>query len=319
LFIPYDRQGGFNSRGWLSILCPYHNDKNLGSCFVHTSTVVKCFSCGAVSNLFTVVKLKNPSFTNREVFKFLGTEELKKLDRVLSSRKSKSVEKEENNYSIDFSSLKTKPVDLGLYYCRSRKFTQEWIDKHKIKIVTDGYYKDYFAIPIMYQGKLLTYEFRKAYEYEYLREIYQTRGSLEDLRAKFKKESSSFGDESVFKYLRKPKVLYPKNISLDIIFDYDNLDRESDLYICEGVAGIPVVEKFNVTSTFGSNITYKQIDVLKEFKGKKILIHDGDEAGDKMLWELVKNVEEVYVFPGDLKGSDFLIDKSGVLDGIKIR
>ena len=318
LSIQYDKSGF--KKGWMPILCPFHNDKSLGSCFINNSSVIKCHSCGASSNLFSIIKIRNPSLTNKEVFERLGSKTFNRLNQILEKRSIKESTMVKQLYSFDYSSLKTKEVNIDLYYCKSRNFTVDFINKYNIKVITDGYYKDYFIIPIMWDNNSYSWEFRKAYEYEYLKDILKVRGSLEELRSKFKNEERYY-DESdpKVKYLKKPKVLYPSGNDIsNIIFDFNNLNREEDLYICEGIAGIPGVGKSNVTALFGSNPSKKQLDLLKRFKKKKILISDGDEAGDKLIGILTQKIQDFYIFPGFQTGANYLIEKSQLFYGIKI-
>lgn len=318
LSIYYDRDGFHKNR--LSILCPFHSDRNLGSCYINSSSVIHCFSCGASSNLFSLVRHKNPTLSNKQIFDFLG---LKTKDRFRAYLNQRSNSKQSNYnhlYDLNFNSLKTIEVDLNLYYCKTREFSKEWIERHNIKIVTEGYYTGYFSIPIYFKNKLVTYEFRKAYEYERLKDLLKIRGSLEDLRKRFKDIKYSLNqNDSIVKYLSKPKTLYPIGVNInDYIFNYDNLDYSKDLYICEGIAGIPSLKQDNSTSIFGSNISSKQIELLNKFIGKKILILDNDEAGLKLLEELVQRIENLYIYPGDISGVQYLLEKSGLFSGIKI-
>jgi len=315
----------FNESGWMKIICPFHADKNFGSAFINESTVIKCFSCGTTSNLFKAVKKNFPSLSSSQIFTFLGDERLTGLTRVLADRieREKQTDKARKIFRVDWDKLSKAQVDLNLYYCRTREFTQEWIDKFKVTLITEGFYEGYFCIPIVFQNKVITYEFRKALEFEKLKELYpNVRGKLEDLRTKFKNDENVDQNWYSLTYLKKGKTLYPKgNIELKaVIFNYDDLDLDADTYVSEGIAGTADVFKNiskNCTATFGVNVSDKQIELLKTIRGRKIIINDGDLASDAYIWTLSSRVPDVYVYPEMIPGSRYLLEKSGFFD-IKI-
>lgn len=67
LNIDYVKKG---KRFW--ILCPFHNDRHVGSAFINENGYFKCFACGEDGDVFTLVqKVKNCTFV-QAVF-FLGS------------------------------------------------------------------------------------------------------------------------------------------------------------------------------------------------------------------------------------------------------
>lgn len=323
-------EGQFNNKGWLSILCPFHLDSNFGNAYIHNTTIIKCFSCKTKGNLYKAVKIKYPNYTNKQVFEFLGEELKSKLDLIIEKRKNNRVQKtpKEKLYKrTNVLNVLTKEVDLNLYYCKTRNFTKEWIDNFKIKIVDSGYYKDYFVIPIYYNNELITYEYRKAYEYEYYKQLFKVRSTLENYRKKFKEEKHLLEHTQVYNYLIKPKVLYPYNtpntfLLKDSIYNIDNLDYNKDLYICEGIAGTSIIWNTlskNVTALYGVNYSDKQLEVLQRFKGKKIVVSDNDLASDTFIHSLSYKLENVYVLQTQETGMRYLLNKSNLLKDIIIK
>lgn len=325
-------EGQFNSKGWLSIICPFHSDSNFGNAFIHNTTVIKCFSCKTKGNLYKVVKNKYPSFNNKEVLQFLGEDVKSKLDIIISKRKTiqeNSTKKTQNGKLYESTNVLknviTEKVNLSLYYCKTRNYSQDWIDFFKVKIISIGYYKGYFITPIIYNNEVITYEYRKAYEYEYFKEVFKVRSTLENYRKKFKEEKHLLDcDSETYKYLCKPKTLYPYNAKQlkDNIFNIDNLNYNEDLYICEGIAGTSYIWNTiskNVTAIYGVNYSNSQLKVLQRFKAKKIIVSDNDSASDSFIYSLSSKLENVYVLQTKELGMTYLINKSNLLQGIEIK
>ena len=85
------------------------------------------------------------------------------------------------------------------------------------------------------------------------------------------------------------KVLYPRNSSVNTLFDIDNLDTSSTVYAVEGLMDLAVLRTSdtfkNSTSIFGANITKRQLELLKRFP-KIVYIPDSDAAGEKTVEKL---------------------------------
>lgn len=83
---------------------------------------------------------------------------------------------------------------------------------------------------------------------------------------------------------KKDKVRYPKNTSVNTLYDIDNLDRHKTLYAVEGLLDTLVLRKYpefaNSTAVFGSEITHRQKALLQQFDSV-VYIPDNDAAGDR--------------------------------------
>lgn len=81
-----------------------------------------------------------------------------------------------------------------------------------------------------------------------------------------------------------PKVLYPRNCSVNSLFDIDNLDKNRPLFAVEGLMDLAVLRSCrgfkNSTSIFGANLTKRQINLMKDFPSI-VYIPDSDDAGEK--------------------------------------
>lgn len=324
-------EGDFNSKGWLPILCPFHSDSNFGNAFINEESIIKCFSCGEVSNLFKLVKLKKPKLSNKEVFEYLGESSSSKLDRILSSREEKVKNNNVKTSKRAIVNLPSKEVDLNLYYCKSRNFTQDWINHFKVSIITEGYYKDYFNIPIIFNRVKVSNEFRKSNEYESFFKFMAKRNyTLEKYRNEYKQETKELKEQDVYlkypkltkeiySYIKKPKTLYPSGSSIikQNLFNIDYLDYSKDLYLCEGIAGTAEIwnrESKNVSALFGVNFSDNQLNILKNFTKRIYVVSDNDEASDIMLYRLSSKLSNIYVQQTKESGMEYLLKKSKLME-----
>ena len=96
-----------------------------------------------------------------------------------------------------------------------------------------------------------------------------------------------------------PKVLYPKNTSVNMLYDVDNLDFNSDVFAVEGLMDLCVLRSCdffsNSTSIFGANVTKRQLEQIEKCN-RFIYIYDLDEAGKKTVEQLrASKLDNIYV------------------------
>lgn len=96
-----------------------------------------------------------------------------------------------------------------------------------------------------------------------------------------------------------PKVLYPKNTSVNMLYDVDNLDFNSDVFAVEGLMDLFVLRSCdffsNSTSIFGANVTKRQLEQIEKCN-RFIYIYDLDEAGKKTVEQLrASKLDNIYV------------------------
>ncbi len=324
-------------QNWISVLCPYHDDRNLGSAYISLDTsIFYCQSCKTSSNLYSIVKYLTGFSNPKEIFEYMGQTGNAYYDEALNDKKksTKPIEtiNEENKKSIKRKFIPhTTLIDPGNYhYTRKRGITLEFINKYQITKCEFGFYKDFMIIPVIDQRQgIETYEARKLMEHEYLIKFFKEDAGFKRLQRAFKlyaeknklslnyikkesryilfKNGREFNDPIQF-YLMMPKVLYPSGVNVNnTIFNIDNLDFEKDVYIREGITGLGKIYirfKDNITSLFGSNVSENQIEILRQFKGKKIIIPDNDNAGDDMVEKLYQELPGVWVIPVESEDTD---------------
>lgn len=96
-----------------------------------------------------------------------------------------------------------------------------------------------------------------------------------------------------------PKVLYPKNTSVDLLYDVDNIDFDSDVFAVEGLMDLFVLRSCdyfaNSTSIFGANVSKRQFEQIEKCK-RFIYIYDLDDAGKKTVEQLKSSgLDNVYI------------------------
>jgi len=315
-----------NSQGWVNIICPFHKDSSTGNSSINLySGVIHCFNCKKKKHVLKLVQ-EQLNISYKEAFEKVTNNIVNSVKQVndlsfLSKNKLEEICKPKSNKTnfnyIDGKQLESfNPKDY--YYTRVREFTKDFCNQFNIKKCIEGYYKDYFIVPIIdSEQKIYTFEARKLSQRELmkaagindfvLKEVIDTNMlKIKDGKV-FSKTDNNFveyGDEFLF-FLKK-KVLYPSNSMIhETLFNIDNLNYNEDLYISEGIGSIPKIFNnitTNVTCTFGSEITEKQIELLNRFKNRKIIIPDNDQASLIMIESLNVQIKNLYVI--DIRSED---------------
>ncbi len=321
-----------NSRGYLGLLCPFHNDTIMKNAGVDLETgVIHCFACHNSGHVVSLIKEKY-DLDYDGAMEFITGRKKEKLDDVSANYNLKN--KKKNNYKSK-DKLKDKKHNNSLTerifnpdeyeYTRIRGYTKDFCKEFNIKHCYSGWYADYFIIPIKDKHKNIdTFEARKLCMAEILHSsdideldlnmlIDKKQLCIKDFKV-YSKLDKSFINNSILLYLLKPKVLYPSGSNVGkTLFNIDNLDFNEDLWIGEGLGTVPKVYNNitkNVTSTFGSEVTAEQIEYLNKFKQRKILIPDNDEASLSEFCALMMEVDNLWVFDveTDDKKSSFVED-----------
>jgi len=96
--------------------------------------------------------------------------------------------------------------------------------------------------------------------------------------------------------LSSKKVLYPSGSSTNTLYDYESLDINKPIYITEGLMDLAVLRNSdyfaNSTSTFGTSITYRKINIMKSFK-HIVFIPDNDKPGRKAIADKYEELRDL--------------------------
>ena len=240
------------------VSCPFHKDKSPSMGIDVTRGVVHCFSCSWSGSIEKLYK----ELTNGNLRKELGY-----IDDPFTSYSSSLT----FQYITDDTRLKDIYInaDLSLMrdaytdpacaaYLRKRGIPESVAKSMGFKyaeemLINTNKFKNRLLIPVYEEGRLISIEGRRILD----------------------------NDEV--------KVLYPRNSSVNTLFDIDNLDTSSTVYAVEGLMDLAVLRTSdtfkNSTSIFGANITKRQLELLKRFP-KIVYIPDSDAAGEKTVEKL---------------------------------
>lgn len=323
LNIQYEESSGRRKR--ISILCPFHNDTNLGSAYMNTDDGLgqfKCYSCGKATNIIGIIKHVTKideiraALESLSLHHFLNSFEtsLEARQRYKSKKPKVSVQ-EEAAVKIRKYDLELVSFDPQAYsYTRLRGFTQEFVDTFNIKLCkTPGRYYDYMIIPIVDKERGIdTFEARRLKELEYFQELFKQpnetdMGVFYDAWHNLVEDKKyRFADNKLYQdgreltdpppnivYLMQRKCLYPYGFNVNkTIYNIDNLDRTKPLIMREGITGIAKIWYYiskNVTALFGADVTHQK-EILNQFQ-HLILIPDMDDAGDIMVSNMARHFD----------------------------
>lgn len=240
------------------VSCPFHTDKSPSMGIDIDRGVAHCFSCSWSGSIEKLYK----ELTNRSLRKDMGYTD----DPFSSFGSSLTFQYTSDNLQLknvyintDTSLMRDAYADpFCAAYLRKRGIPESVAKSMGFKyaediLINNNHFKKRLLIPVYEEGKLISIEGRR---------ILDT-------------------DEA--------KVLYPRNSSVNTLFDIDNLDRSSTLYAVEGLMDLAVLRTCSVfknsTSIFGANITKRQLELLKPFP-KVVYIPDSDAAGNKTVEKL---------------------------------
>lgn len=240
------------------VRCPFHKDNTPSLSVNLPKGIYHCFSCrrsGTIEKLFK-------EYTGESLYKTLGI----KIDDF-SKLASPEWDYEEEVFNVNDYRINFDPALLSScrhstkakQFLRRRGIPFSIVDKYNIRYAEKIYinnpvkaYTDVIVIPIFEKGTLISMELRST-------------------------------DPNVPKH---EKVRYPKDSSVNTLYELDSLDRKKSLYVVEGLMDLFVMKKYpelqNSTTVFGSGITKRQKQLLGEFDDV-IYIPDNDEAGNKTI------------------------------------
>jgi DNA primase len=288
LLISYIPLSQLNDKGeYFSCICPYHPDKNpslhimKGVSRPEIKGLVKCMSCGKITHIYKLCE----DLTGQNMYKLLGIEgELEdyQFKHILKEQnkshnpfinKLEKVEKKEliidgeleepyNNiklmkYLYNNRKIKNKFIDaFGIKYARKVNINKPY-DKLKNK---GTWFIDRFVIPIYENNKLISMEGRIYYESEYT------------------------------------KVLYPKLSSSNVLFNYENINKNELVYIVEGIMGLSSIWQYlstNVIATMGKVLTSYQKKLIAKLP-YICIIPDNDFPDNDNVKDMLEIYDEFY-------------------------
>ena len=256
LGLKYRRQGD-----QLTVSCPFHKDTRPSMGIQLSTGRYHCFSCnrgGHIAGMFkelTGQSMYKALGLNNDKFSIFGMSGTSFMPDWYNSDPAKNI-----NLAADFAKMQSPYMsDLCSEYIRQRGIQAPLVRKYGLRyadnmMINGTWFKKRLVVPVYEEGKLISLEGRRLV------------------------------DDGT------PKVLYPRNCSVNTLFDIDNLNRDDTLYVVEGLMDLFVLKSCDVfqnsTSIFGACLTKRQQDLLSQFRDV-VMIPDSDEAGQKPI-EILK-------------------------------
>lgn len=221
--------------------CPFHSEKTPSFSIYKDGGNWKCFGCGKQGKLSELLlELTGEEIHYKPQYKIIEDNSKKRSLRY-------------TDYQIDGEFLNIFDNQFVLEYCWSIGFTNSFIEFFDIKyfkkaafIFDDSepkYYYNRIVVPCKLNGKIYNYECRD----------YTRRSSK--------------------------KVLYPRQAENDFLFNFDNIDKNKELIVVEGIKGLSKIWSYystNVVSTFGKTLKENQKEQLLLCKNI-VRLPDNDE------------------------------------------
>jgi DNA primase len=295
-------------------ITPDHEDKD-PSCIVFLNTgVIYCHGCKTTSNITSVYKERFNIASYREANEMIFGSVLNINTDFINKNFTDNLKKEKadsykKNINLDITTYPIKNPD-AFQYMKLRGWNKKFIDYFHIEMSISNTYLDYAIIPIVSKKlNINTLEARKVLELKYLQKILKSDSeNLDRLKAKFIKDKQLYKDSIYYKYLIQPKTYYPPKAPVtELIFNYDNLNFNEDVILVEGIASISKIWNnltTNVSCTFGSKVSETQINILRQFKKRILLISDNDLASYTFIEKLNRYFDNIYVFDCYTKDTD---------------
>jgi DNA primase len=246
--------------------CPFHTDKTPSMYIAPEKFVYHCFSCQAQGSLSSLYY----TMTGRSFYKDYNIvhDEFTAFSFDTTPYIEPDYSKLDRDIHITISG-DILPVDKSpeaSRYLRKRGITFEVAKAMGMGFMKHGHingttFRDRLVIPIMEGGNMLSLEGRDV-----------------------------TGQQS-------PKVLYPKDSTVQTLYDIDVLDHDKPLYVVEGLMDLAVLRTdpffANSTAIFGAGINERQIWLLNQFNNV-VVIPDSDEAGMRSVRRLKENLKDEF-------------------------
>lgn len=247
--------------------CPFHEDKT-PSMFIHIEKgVYNCFSCG---NKGTIASLYR-ELTGNSLYKDLDipTDEFSRFathTAYTPEAEDYSTLDREISITIQSPVVGVRESLDAVRYLRRRGITFDVADSMQMAYMESGringtVYRKRLLVPIYESGKLISVEGR-------------------DVTGK-----------------QSTKVLYPKNSSVNTLYDLNNLDPDQPIYVVEGLLDLAVLRTdpyfANSTAIFGAQVTRRQVWLLNQYD-RIVLIPDNDRAGRNTTRKLIEELDKPF-------------------------
>jgi len=312
-------------------VCPFHDDHSPSMSVSTSKQIFKCFSCGAVGNVFTFVKdIENVSFL--EAVKIVAEKTGINIEFDVKTESKVSRHKEE--FEI---------MDLAMKYFQNNLNTDKGEVAKKYlndRLLDSDAIKDFnIGLALKENDTLYKLLMKKGYSIKTITELGLINKNGADVYDSFVNriifpihnlDGQAIGftgriynnEKNIAKYFNsRESVIFKKG---DILFNYhrakDAIRVNKKVVLVEGnMDAIRVYSSGikNVVALMGTAITNEQISILKKLRAEVILLLDNDNAGELATYNVGKllesaNVDVSVVRLSGAKDPDEYVIKNGI-------
>lgn len=277
-------------------LCPFHNEKTPSFMVSPDKQIFHCFGCQQGGNVFTfVMKLENLSFMEavEKLAKRVG------LTMPAIARSREAVEKNKERESLyEANELAAKYYEYCLKELTESKTAQNYLKQRKLNAEVSKKFRIGYAPQsgdkflkaalskgfkpeVLQKAGLLSYNGNRYYDYFRGRVMYpitDAKGKVVAFGAR------TLDDTKPPKYLNsaetplfsKSKLLYGLNLASSAI------RKTGQVLLLEGYMDVIACHQFgleNSIASMGVALTPEQIELVKRYCSKLVIIYDSDQAG----------------------------------------
>lgn len=305
-------------------VCPFHDDNNPSMSVSRERQMYRCFSCGAVGNVFTFVKeYENIPFM--EAVQLIAS--MGGVSISVSSVKRKTSRNEELyeiyrlSHKFYQNNIYTAEGKMALKYLQERDLSMDIIREFQIglalknnDLLTKLLIKKNFSNQNLVSSGLVNesnYGYRDAYYNRIMFPLWDLTGNVVGFsgRVYHGESDSKYVNTRETEIFKKGELLYHYHMARDVC-------RQKDVVIVmEGFMDViraHSIGVLNTIATMGTAVTKKQAQLIKRLAHRVILCFDGDEAGAKATLAcsnelaLIGVVPQVVRLPDDMDPDDYI-------------
>ena len=290
-------------------VCPFHDDHSPSMSVSTSKQIFKCFSCGAVGNVFTFVKdIENVSFL--EAVKIVADKTGINVNFDIKND-LKSLKHKEEYEIMDLATkyfqnnLNTDKGELAKKYLSERSLNNDAIKDFNIGLAlkeNDTLYKllikKGYSIKTITELGLINKNGADVYD-SFINRIIFPIHNLDGQAIGFTGRIYN-NEKNLAKYYNsRESVIFRKG---DILFNYhrakDAIRLAKKVILVEGnMDAIRIYSSGikNVVALMGTAITNEQINILKKLRSEVILLLDNDSAGELATYNVGRLLEKVNI------------------------
>lgn len=296
-------------------LCPFHSEKTPSFVVSPEKGIFHCFGCGVGGDVFGfLMRIENISFL--EAIKKLGTRAGIKIKEEILTRELNEIDQERKFFYQVY-----EDVSLFYHWCLTEleegKTAQKYLEKRKISLPTVkkfrlGYaplYSDSlrgalgkkgYSVEQLLKARVLNFSSEKDRYYDFFSgrltfTIFDSRGRTIAFGGRILEEGDNV---QVPKYLNSAETLiFSKSRTLyGLAQAAKAIHLANQAIICEGYFDVLALHQSgieNVVASLGTALTQEQMQILRRYTDRVLLLFDSDRAGIEAVERSHNNLAEI--------------------------